>query len=817
MGDDLNNIDYTNPKPYEIGGITISGTQYLDNNILITLSGLTVGDKIDVPGEKITKAIQNLWKQGLFENIKINAAKIEGNLIFLDIYLEEKPRLAKFTFLGLKKGEANTLKDKIKLVKGDVLTENVIIRSSNIIKKHYMDKGFMDVTVNCEQKPGTVEKSGGKAINSVDLIINVKKGKKAKIYKITFSGNKVLTQKRLKRLLKKTKEHRTFRIFTPSKYIESDYKADKQKIIDKYNELGYRDAKIVRDSIYKHDAYMINVDINVDEGDKYYFRNISWVGNTKYSSEVLSSVLKIKKGDIYNQKKLDANLFMNLDGQDVSSLYLDDGYLFFSVTPVEKHVENDSIDIEFRIYEGKQAKINKVFITGNTKTNDHVILREIRTRPGQLFNRSDIIRSQRELAQLKYFNAEKIQVNPKPNPQDGTVDIEYVVEETSSDQLELSGGWGGAVTGLIGTVGVSFNNFSMRKVTERDAWRPLPSGDGQKLSLRIQTNGKQFQSYNASFTEPWLGGKKPNALSFSIYNSIQTNGLNKGDATRQAIHIYGISVGLGKRISWPDDFFSLYFETGYQNYHLDNYQSTFLFTNGTSNNLFGDIALARNSIDAPIFARTGSSLSLSLKITPPWSAFSGKDYTKLDVVDRYKWIEYHKWNFNTSWFTKLSGNLVLNTRTKFGFMGLYNRAIGISPFERYYVGGDGLSGFSLDGREIIALRGYDNYSLTPKNSAGNYIGAAIFDKYTVELRYPLSLNPMATIFVLGFAEAGNAWSNFAAWNALDVKRSAGVGLRVFLPMFGLLGLDWGYGFDTVQGATTRSGGHFHFSIGQSIE
>ncbi len=823
------NIDYSNPRTYEIGGITISGTQYLDNNILITLSGLTVGDKIEVPGDKITKAIQNLWKQGLFENIKISVSKINGGVIFLNIYLEEKPRLSKFTFTGLRKSEANSLKDKTKLTKGDVVTENLIMRTSNLIKNHFTDKGYMNTNVNIIQKRDT------SVTNNVILIINVNKGKKGKIGKITFIGNKILSEAKLKRLMKKTKEHKFFRIFTASKFIESEYKADKQKIIEKYNEIGFRDARIVNDSVYKEKfgvrssefgvsnknkdeqpGKYINIDIKVDEGNKYYFRNITWVGNSKYTSEELSRVLKINKGEIYNQKRLDANLYMNLEGQDVSSLYLDDGYLFFNVTPVEKQVENDSIDIEFRIYEGKQARINKVYISGNTKTNDHVILREIRTRPGQLFNRSDIIRSQRELAQLKYFNAEKIQINPKPNPQNGTVDIEYVVEETSSDQLELSGGWGGAATGLVGTLGVSFNNFSLRKIARRDAWRPLPSGDGQKLSLRVQANGRQYQSYNASFTEPWLGGKKPNSLSVSFYNSIQTNGLAKGEASRQAINIYGASVGLGKRITWPDDFFTLYQEVGYQNYKLENYLSTFLFADGTSNNIFYNITLARNSFDAPIFPRTGSSISLSLKVTPPFSLFTDKDYSALSAQDKYKLIEYHKWNFNTSWFTKLAGNLVLNTRLRYGFMGDFNRGIGISPFERYYVGGSGLSGFSLDGREIIAMRGYADYSLTPRNNSG-YIGGSIFNKYTIELRYPLSLNPMATIYLLGFAEAGNAWTKFKEFNAFDVKRSAGFGIRVFLPMFGLLGLDWGYGFDEIPGNPGNNKGQFHFSIGQSIE
>ena len=833
------NLDLSIPKTYEIGGITVSGANFLDNNILISLLGLTVGDKIDIPGDKIAKAVQNLWKQGLFENIQINVVKVQGNLIFLDIALEEKPRLSKFNITGVKKSEANTIRDKIKIAKGDVVTENLLMHTTNLIKSYYTEKGYMSTAVKITQKRDST------ASNSVILFININKNKKFKINQIKFNvtsnmqpatGKQVLSDKQLKHLLKKTKEHGFFRIFSPSKYIESEYKSDKQKIIEKYNELGYRDAKIIKDTVYKltvngnkipvndrktlnrakEDKY-INIEISVDEGHKYYYRNLTWIGNTKYNSEELSNVLHIKKGEVYNQKKLDNNLYMNLDGADVSSLYLDDGYLFFNVTPVEKHVENDSIDIEFHVYEGKQAKVNKVYITGNTKTEDHVILREIKTRPGQLFNRSDIIRSQRELAQLKYFNAEKIQINPKPNPQDGTVDIEYVVEETSSDQLELSGGWGGS--GLIGTLGVSFNNFSLKKITDRDAWRPLPSGDGQKVSLRVQTNGASYQSYNASFTEPWLGGKKPNALSFSIYSSTQTNGYARGEAARQAIYIWGLSVGLGKRIKWPDDFFTLFQQVSYQNYKLENYTSTFVFGNGEANNLFYTITLSRNSIDAPIYARSGSSLSLSLQVTPPYSYIfdNGIDYSKASAETKYRWLEYHKWNFNTSWFTKLAGSLVLNTRIKYGFLSYFNPHIGSTPFERFYLGGDGLSGFQLDGREIIAMRGYENQTLTPRDNAGNYLGGTVFNKYTAELHYPLSLNPMATIFVLGFVEAGNSWSSFTNFNAFDVKRSAGFGLRVFLPMFGLLGLDWGYGFDAVPGVPTANKAHFHFSIGQSIE
>ncbi|MBC8146541.1 MAG: BamA/TamA family outer membrane protein, partial [Bacteroidetes bacterium] len=566
----------------------------------------------------------------------------------------------------------------------------------------------------------------------------------------------------------------------------------------------------------------VNIDLVIDEGIKYYFRHIKWVGNTKYPSEILSKIIGVKRGDVYNQKVLDANLYMNLEGQDVSSLYMDDGYLFFNLTPVEVLVENDSIDLEIRIYEGKQAIVRKVTIKGNTRTNDHVILREIRTKPGQLFSRADIIRTQRELAQLRFFDQEKLGVNPKPNPVDGTVDIEYVVEEQSQDQIELSGGWG--MGRVIGTLGLSFNNFSINNMFKKSAWSPLPSGDGQKLSIRAQSNGAYFQSYNASFTEPWLGGKKPNALSVSIYHSVQSNGYPKSDANRQSIKIYGATVGLGKRLQWPDDYFTLYYGLTYQKYDLDNYYSTFAFSNGNSNNLSGSLVLSRNSINQPIFPESGSELSFSTQITPPYSFINGKDYSTMNDNDKYKWIEYHKWKVNASWYVPLIGNktgktvrtLVLSTRTKFGFIGLYNNDIGVAPFERFYLGGDGLTGYNIDGRELIGLRGYSNNTLTPRGTQG-YIGGSVYNKYTFELRYPISLNPMATVFVMGFAEAGNAWSSFQDFNPFDVKRSAGLGVRIYLPLFGVLGLDWGYGFDEIPGVNGANKGQFHFSINNSID
>ena len=812
IGSDLADIDYLTPKEYEIGGITVTGVQFLDNNMLIMLSGLTVGDKITIPGDKISAAIDKLWEQGLFENIKITASKISGKTIFLDIFLQERPRLSKFKFTGIRKGEADKVREELKISSGDVVTENLITRSTNIIEKYFNGKGFLNAEANIIQIRDT------SISNSVILNIQVKKNKRVKIRQINFHGNELLTDNKLRRSLKETKQKRIWHIFKSSKFIKEDYEADIDKVIAKYNELGFRDARFIKDSVTKNNNRSISLDIWVYEGKKFFFRDIKFVGNTKYSSKQLTDILKIKRGDTYNQSALEQNLSFNPNGYDISSLYMDDGYLFFQAIPVETQVDNDSIDIEIRIREGKQARINKVTVKGNTKTNDHVVIREIKTIPGQLFSRSDIIRTTRELAQLRYFNAETIKPVPTPNPENGTVDIEYQVEETSSDQVELSGGWGGGM--VVGTLGLSFNNFSARNFFKKDAWRPLPSGDGQKLSLRGQTNGKYYYSVSASFTEPWLGGKKPNSLSVSVYHSKQSNGYDSESSDYASLTINGASVGLGKRLKWPDDYFTIYHTISLQNYVLNNYGSLFSFSDGYANNLNYSLSISRNSIDAPIYARSGSEISLTLQLTPPFSMFSNKDYKSISDQDRFKWIEYHKWKFKASWFFNLTGKLVLNTKARFGFVGYYNSDIGYPPFERFYLGGDGLSGYALDGRELIALRGYGNNSLTPRDkNSTNFVGGNVYDKFTVEMRYPLSLNPNATIYGLAFLEGGNAWKSFKEFNPYNMYKSAGFGVRIFLPMFGMLGLDWGYGFDKITnpGFSDAAGGQFHFSINQSID
>ena len=795
-------LDYAAPKQFEVGGITVSGTKYLDKKVLVLLSGLSVGEKIQVPGEAITEAIHKLWDQGLFSDVEITATKIVDDKIFLDNRLQERPRLSKYALKGVKKSDANDIRESIRLIKGKVVTENLIVSTENIIQNHFIDKGFLNVEVETIETPDTT------LPNNVILTFNVDRKKKIKIAKLIFRGNEEVKKGKLAGTMKETKQRKWWRVWKTSKFLDFEYENDKKALIAKYNQMGYRDARIISDTIYASKKNAINVEINLEEGRKYYFRNITWSGNTKYSSEVLGKILGIKKGDVYDQSRLDANLFMNPNGRDVSSLYLDDGYLFFNVQPTEILVVNDSIDLEMRVREGKQATINKVTVIGNTKTNDHVILRELRTKPGQLFSRADIIRSQRELSQLGYFNAETLGVDPKPNPVDGTVDIEYTVEEKPSDQIELSGGWGAGR--IVGTLGVTFNNFSLRNMFKKGAWRPLPAGDGQRLSLRAQSNGLFFQSYNFSFMEPWLGGNKPNAFSVSAYHSVQSNGVQRGEARREAIRITGVSVGLGTRMKWPDDFFLVQHELSYQNYILENYQLISGFNNGNSHTFSYKLTISRNSIGDPIFPTYGSIISGSMELTPPFSAFTGLDYTTASASEAYKLIEYHKWKFDAKWYISLAKNLVIETKMQFGFLGGYNKDLGISPFERFYVGGDGLSGFGLDGREIVALRGYDN------NSLSSSFGGTIFTKYSAEFRYRISPNPQATVYVLAFAEAGDSWLTFSEFKPYDLKKSAGVGVRIFLPMFGLLGLDYGWRFDDVPGRPDMAPGQFHFSIGQQF-
>ncbi|MFN0189190.1 MAG: outer membrane protein assembly factor BamA [Bacteroidia bacterium] len=810
IGSENQQIDFAQPKEFELGGVTISGIRYLDEGVLITLTGLNIGERFKIPGDKIATAIENLWKQGLLSDIKVTATKINGDRIFLNFELSERPRLSKFAFSGISKNEADKLRDKLQLVKGKVITENLIQITKNQVKDYYVEKGFLFVETDIKTEKDTI---GGP--NQELMRISVSNKKRVKINKVTFHGNTQFESKKLRRKMKGSKEKGWYKIFSSSKFSEEAFEKDKEKVVATYASKGFRDVSISKDSVYKFSDRTVNIDVWIDEGPKYYFRNITWIGNTKYPTTQLDQMLGIKKGDIFSQSKLDEGLFISQNSRDISSLYMDDGYLFFQVTPVEILVENDSIDIEMRIYEGRQATVNRVTVKGNSKTNDKVIMREIRTKPGQLFNRSDIIRTQQVLAQLGYFDQEKLNVTPRPNAADGTVDIEYIVEERPSDQLELSGGWGGGA-GVVGTLGISFNNFSARNIAKKGTWSPLPTGDGQKLSIRFQSNGRFFQSYNASFTEPWLGGKKPNSLSVSVFHSIQTDGLPKGNDDRSVLKISGASIGLGKRLKWPDDFFQSYNELTFQRYSLDNWAGTFLFSDGYSNNLNFEQTFSRNSVDGFIWIRSGSQLSFTLQLTPPFSLLDkNTDYATANAKEKYKWIEYHKWKFSGSWYKSLGTKFVLFSRTQIGILGFYNNDIGQSPFERFYLGGDGLSGFALDGREIIALRGYNNNTVTPRIN-GSTVGGTAYNKNTFELRFPVSLNPSATIYTLAFLEAGNNWLGTRNFNPLNLKRSAGVGVRIFLPMFGLLGLDWGYGFDEIEGNPGVNKGQFHFTIGQQF-
>ena len=797
------NFDYSSPKEYVLGGIAIEGTKFLDHKTLIQISNLEIGSKIEIPGDALTKASRILWEQGLFSDIQIKVSSKQGNTIFLTLYLEERPRLSKFKFQGIKKSEIDAIREKIKLSRGKIITKNVIINTKNIVSNYYKEKGFLNVVTKINEIEDTITK------NHVILVLNIEKGDKVKIGNIEFVGNEVFTEKRLKRLMKDTKEKKFFRIFKSSKFLNEAFKNDKQLIIEKYNEKGLRDAKINNDSInFNLEENLLNVKLNISEGKTYYFGDINFVGNTKYTNEELAEIVAIEKGDIFDQSVLESRILGSPDSKDIHSIYLDNGYLFSQVTPVETEIRNDTIDIEVRIYEGLQARVNRVSVSGNSKTNDHVIMREIRTKPGDLFSRSDIMRSQREIATLNYFDPEKLNIDVQPNQEDGTVDLNYIVEEKSSDQIELQGGYG--ADRVIGTFRVSFNNFSAKNIFNKEAWLPLPSGDGQRFSISATSNGRLFQSYNVSFTEPWLGGKKPNSLTVGAYHSITSNGISRDEDEENSgtFKVTGLSLGLGKRLKWPDDFFTLYQNVSLKKYLVDNY-SFGSFIDGTYYNMSYSFVLGRNSVDQPTFPRRGSNMKLSVQMTPPYSLFDGEE-SSTDPLNASKWVEYHKWNIGANWFTALADKLVLKTNLEYGLIGKYNSEESLSQFERFYVGGDGLSGYAVDGREVIALRGYENNSLSPTD------GATIYNKYTLELRYALSLNPQSPIFALAFLEAGNTWNNSNTFNPFDIKRSAGVGIRMMIPMMGIMGVDWGYGFDEVIGSPSANGSQFHFSINQQF-
>lgn len=801
-------VDYQNPKSYEIGPIRVDGADNYDHQAIRLISGLKTGEQIVIPSDKFTKAIKNLWKEELFSNAEIFVEKEIKGVVYIVIKLAPRPKLSRYKFKGVTKKEADKIREEIDLFTGKTITENLVFVTENKVKSFYREKGFYSAEVNIERHVDTL-------INNSEIFtINVNKNSRTKIKDIIIEGNKSIPTWKIRMLMKDTKKKQFWRFFKRSKFTPVAYERDKQAVLEKFNGKGLRDAAISFDTVYRLDKKHLMIHMTISEGEKYYFGDIEWIGNTKFRSSYLDTVLGIKKGDLYDKALLDKRLKMSEDGRDISSLYMDRGYLFFQVNPFETGVKDNYINYQMRIMEGKEARVKRIIIKGNTKTNDYIIRREIRTKPGDLFSRNDIIRTQRELAQLGFLDEQAFQINPIPNPADGTVDIEYTVQEKSSDQIELSGGYGGRGlnsgnsatgmygSGLIATVGLTFNNFSTKNIFNKAAWSPLPVGDGQRLSLRGQTSGRFYQGYNFSFTEPWLGGKKPNSLTYWMSHTVNSNGNLKSNEKYGGIQISGVGIGFGRRKKIPDDYFTAYYELAYQYYDLRNTSSLGFLNlfNGISTGYANDISLKyvlqRSSVSSPIYPQNGSNIVFTAKSSAPYSFFSsGKDYSTMSQQEKVKYLEYYKIKISGEWFNPLTSDkkLVLRTKFAYAFLGAYNKDKGLTPFERYTLGGSGLSGMtSMGGREIIALRGYED------NQVSSQGGDPLIAKYTMELRYPISLNPQATFYVLAFAEAANTFPSFKYFNPLNVKRSAGLGLRVFLPMFGMLGIDYGWGFDRVD-------------------
>jgi len=816
-------VDYLKVDDYIIGGVTVTGVRFLDPNALIGISGLRIGEEVAIPGDAVTTAVQKLWQQGLFSDVKILITKTQSDTVFFDISLQERPRISSVKFVGVKTTEITDINKKINLPIGSQVTPFLLNTAKKIIMDHFIEKGFLNIQVNY------IEKDDPDQPNNVILTINVDKKDKVKIANITFVGNEYFKDSKLRSKLKSTKV-KNLNFFRASKFISDKFIEDKVKLTTFYNDNGFKDFTIISDSLYKVSENRVGLQIRLDEGKQYFLRNVDFVGNSVYRKEDLKKVFNVEKGTVYNQSLIEDRLNGSSGAQDaVSNLYQDNGYLFSRLTPVEAKIDHDSVDLEVRIYEGEQAYLNNVLISGNSRTNEHIARRELYTLPGDLFSKSKIIRSIRQLGVLGHFDPEKINPTPLPDVTNGTVDLLYKLEEKANDQFEVSGGWGAGM--LVGTVGVRFNNFAMRNFFKLKEWRPYPSGDGQSLSIRAQSNGRIYSSYNLSFEEPWLGGKKHNTFTISLYRSIMTNGKKVGEDGRQSMIIDGASVGIGKQLSWPDDYFSLFGELNYQRYNLNNYSVySFLFDNGNSNLLSFTTRLTRFSTGPNlIYPESGSSFTLSLQATPPWSLMSGQSMKNVSDQVRYKWIEFHKWTFKADYYYPLSKNdkLVLNTRFAFGYLGYYNKDIGPSPFENFSVGGDGMTGYSFYGREMIKLRGYGSGgsgvgSLTPgdPNITSKFVPAGnVYSKITMELRYPVSLNPQATIYVLTFLEAGRAWYQLKEYNPFKLNRAAGVGVRANLPMFGLLGVDWGYGFDPVpspENFPSSNHSQFQFTIGQEF-
>ncbi len=836
------------PKKYEIADIKVEGAQNYEDYVIIGLSGLVKKQIITVPGDEITQACKRYWRHGLFSDVQITADKIEGDKIWLTIHLTMRPRVSDIQYKGVKKSEREDLESKIGMIKGGQITPNIIDRAKTLAKRYFDDKGFKNAEVLITQRDDPDNK------NQVIVTVDIDKKEKIKVHKITIVGNQALKTKKIKKVMKKTNEkNKLSTLFATKKFVEENYEADKQLIIDKYNELGYRDAMIVVDSVTPYDDRTVNVFLKIEEGQKYYLRNVTWVGNTLYPSEQLNYMLQMKKGDVYNQKLLEERTVSDDDA--IGNLYYNNGYLFYTLDPVEVNIVGDSIDLEMRIYEGRQATINKVWISGNDRLYENVVRRELRTRPGELFSKEDLMRSLREIQQMGHFDPEQLQPDIQPRPEDGTVDVGFPLTSKANDQVEFSAGWG--QTGVIGKLSLKFTNFSLANLLHPgENYRGiLPQGDGQTLTLSGQTNAKYYQQYSISFYDPWFGGKRPNAFSVSAFYSRQTDissnyynsayynnyynsyysGLygygmyNYGNYNSyenyydpdKSIQMFGLSVMFGKRLRWPDDFFQVTAELSYQRYILRDWQY-FLVTNGNCNNLSINLTLSRSSIDNPIYPRQGSEFSLSAQFTPPYSLFDGKDYSKYntskqeDVNKMHKWIEYHKWKFKSKVYIPLMDPMtvkrtpVIMGRVEFGLLGHYNK-YKKSPFETFEVGGDGMTGYSSYATETIALRGYENGSI----ASYGYEGYA-YTRLGLELRYPLMLETSTSIYALSFLEAGNAWQDVNKFNPFELKRSAGVGVRIFLPMIGMMGIDWAYGFDKVRGSSSYGGSQFHFILGQEF-
>jgi outer membrane protein insertion porin family len=801
-------FDYTNPKEFVIGGVEVKGVKYLDVSVLVTISKLAVGERILVPGEATSNAVKNLWAQGLFDDVALEINRTSNDTVYFDLILAERPRVSRVVIKGLGKSETSDIQEKLNNQKGKIVNDNLRNVINSIITKHFSEKGYLNTSVKINPVQDTSD------ANSRIVNIIVDKKSKVKVNAINFDGNKDFSDAKLNKLLKKTNPMAWYKVLGSGKFLKDKYEEDKENLVAKMREKGYRDAEIIKDSVYKFDDKSIKIDIKLNEGKKYYFGNITFAGNAKYPSSVLQQILKIEKGEVFSEAKLEKTLRSSPSSDDVSSVYLNDGYLTFNADPVQTKIYNDTVDIEIRIYEGPQYTINKIILKGNEVTNDKVVLREIRTKPGQKFSKDLLVRSQRQITQLGNFDEQKIDIKPIPNPNDGTVDIQYTVVEKPSDQIELSGGFGGGR--VVGTLGLTFNNFSARNLFNLKEYKPLPRGDGQKLSIRGQTNGKFYQSYNFSFSEPWFGGKKPIYFGISAFTSLQSNGLSNNNPGSQRIRLNGVTFSLGKQLKFPDDYFRVDYATNLQQFKLNNY-SGFLFDNGTSYDLSLSQVLSRNSVDAPIFPTSGSNLKFTVQATLPYSSFNGKNYNNLSTTERYRFAEYHKWKFESQFFQRVYGKLILKAQAQFGFIGFYNKEVGQAPFGRFKLGGDGLQGFDfLQGSEIIALRGYANNAVVPEGALPN-AGSPIFNRYILELRHPITLNQSATVFVLAFAEGGNTWNNFSTFNPFNVKRSAGFGARIYLPIFGLLGIDYGRGFDPIPGNRTDGGRqNFTFSIAQQL-